>query len=1442
MIQAIVNFSVRHKLFVFLGILVLLLYGGWQLGQLSLDAVPDITNNQVQVISQAPSLSALDIERLVTMPIERANRNLPQLKELRSFSRFGLSLVTLVFEDGVDPYWARQQVAERLKSVEADLPQGLVSPQIAPLTTGLGEIYQYVLRVQKGYEAAYTLADLRSIQDWLVRPELLAVPGLADVSSFGGHLKQYEIGLDPLKLEAAKVSIQEVFEALAKNNENSAGAYLERQSQVFYMRTEGLLSQKADLEQIMVKQDAQGRPIYLKDLASLRFGHAFRYGAMTYNDEGEVCGGIVLMLKDGNSHQVIDRVERKVEAIQAMLPPGLLIEPFLERSKMVEATISTVKTNLLEGALIVLLVLMLFLGDWRAGLLVASVIPLAMLFAVILMNLFGVSGNLMSLGALDFGLIVDGAVIIVEAVLHGLAVSAGLKLGQADKNQLVEKQAGKMMSSAVFGQVIILIVYLPILSLEGIEGKMFRPMALTVSFALIGAFILSLTYVPMMSSLLLKQPKVGGNLAERGFERLAAGYRSLLSRVLPYPKTILGLSLAGLIGAFSLFGGLGAEFIPNLPEGDFAVEMRVLSGSDLPTTIDAGLKAAGLLKAKFPEVEKIVTKIGSSEIPVDPMPIDAADLIVVLKHPSTWTSAQSWPALADSMGAVLADIPGVSFGFQYPVAMRFNELISGAKQDVACKIFGENLDSLAHYAQVLGQIAAEVPGVADLYIEPIEGLPQLVLRYDRLALGRYGLDVQTVNRIVNTAFAGQVSGLVYEGEKRFDLVLRLLENKRQKPEDLENLLIQTPQGQTIPLRLLAQVTLEDSPNQIQRENARRRVSIGFNVRGRDVQTVVQDLQARLGQKLRLASGYALAYGGAFENLQAAQARLSLAVPLALGLILLLLYLAFNSLRQSLLIYSAIPLSMIGGILALWLRGLPFSISAGVGFIALFGVAVLNGIVLLAEFNHLQKTQAELALKDRVLDGAAHRLRPVLMTATVASLGFLPMALSQGAGAEVQRPLATVVIGGLLLATLLTLFVLPSLYCMLEQRFNKSLALLALVLGLSQLPNGLSAQTPLSLDSAKALANTRHGLMKREALLLRYETQLKATYLDLPATQFDLEYGQINSAYLDQGLILSQGFQMPQVYRRRKAFQEAKIQGARLRQELRSLELERELENLYNDWAYRQAQKALLQTQDSLLNLALERVRLRLSLGEQDYLEQASMSLQQQQLRRQLQGLEQELELLRLRLQWLTQGETSQEPSPSPPLLQAQAWQDSARSGTHLSLELWAQNQVLQNRQVELEQAALLPSFNLSYSNRSIQGIGADDQYYSSATRFQALQLGVAVPIWQGPQKARLQAAKTQALLAQEEYQLAWQERQTQYRSAWLRYQTETQQLLAFEQEMLPLMRQTQTLAELKLGQGDINYLDWMLIRQQVLALQSQYLDRRYARDQAIIELNYLDRL
>lgn len=1030
MFQKLIDYSIGHKLVVGVLTLALVAWGVWSLVNLPFDSTPDITDNQVQVITQAPSLGAQEVEQYITTPIEMALANIPRLEQRRSISRSGLSVITLVFDDGADIYWARSQVSQMLGEAVKDLPKN-TDTEMGPIATGLGEIYHYTVRAKKGYESKYSLTDLRTIQDWIVRKQLSGTPGVAEVSGWGGYVKQYEVALRTERLNANGLSIADVFNAIEKNNANTGGGYIEENANQYYIRGIGVAKSLGDIADITVKNVA-GTPVRVGDVADVRYGHATRFGAVTRNGEGEVVAGIAIMLKGENFQNVIRQVKHRMAQIQKSLPEGVVIEPFIDRTNLVDRVEGTIARNLIEGGLIVIFVLMLFLGNWRAGLVVASVIPLSMLLAFGMMKLFGIDGNLMSLGAIDFGMIVDSAVIIVEAVVTHIngrrKEYPTLRLTQKEMNQEVSFSASRIRQSAAFGEIIIMIVYVPLMTLVGIEGKMFRPMALTVFFAILGAFILSLTYVPMASSLFLgRKISVGETLSDKGMRKLKNMYAKALDWALARYKDVITGAVALFAVSLVAFKFLGGEFIPTLDEGDFAVEMSMAQGTSLSQMVATCGKAEKMLKLRFPEIKQVVSRIGSAEIPTDPMPVERADIMVALKPKAEWTSAKTTPELMEMMEETLKTIPGLEAEISQPIQMRNNELLTGIKQDVAIKIYGDDLDELSRQANRVKGIISGVKGVSGISVEEVSGLPQINVRYNHDRMARYGINVDDVNNVVESSFAGATAGSVYEGERKFDIVLRM-DNAERNSSQLADLAIPLPGGGVVPLSQIADIVYEPAPAQVSHENGARRIYVGFNVKGRDVQGTVKEIQVLLDKKLKLPEGYYYDYGGEFKNLKSATDRLMVVVPVALVVILLLLYATVKNVRESLFVFSAIPLAAIGGVWALWLRGMPFSISAGVGFIALFGVAVLNGIVLIGQMNQLQRDGVG-DIRRRIMESCETRLRPVLMTALVASMGFLPMALSHGDGAEVQRPLATVVIGGLVTSTLLTLFVLPAVYKM-----------------------------------------------------------------------------------------------------------------------------------------------------------------------------------------------------------------------------------------------------------------------------------------------------------------------------------------------------------------------------------------------------------------------------
>lgn len=1057
MFQKLITYSIRHKLVIGVLSIALAIWGVWSLVHLPFDSTPDITDNQVQVITQAPSLGAQEVEQYVTTPVEMALANIPRIQERRSISRSGLSVITLVFDDAADIYWARSQVSQVVEQLEKELPKN-TETEMGPIATGLGEIYHYTILVKEGYEHKYSLTQLRTMQDWIVRKQLSGTPGVAEVSGWGGYVKQYEVAINTDQLNASGVSVNEVFEALQRNNANTGGSYIEQNSNQYYIRGIGVVKNLEDVANITVKT-VDGTPVKVGDVAKVQLGHATRFGAVTRNGEGEVVAGIAIMLKGENFQEVIKNVKERINQIQKSLPEGVVIEPFIDRTNLVDRVEGTIARNLIEGGLIVIFVLVIFLGNWRAGLVVASVIPLSMLFAFGMMKTFGIDGNLMSLGAIDFGMIVDSAVIIVEAVVTHIntghfsqpevraaylaqcqngGAATPFALTQKQMDEEVHFSASRIRQSAAFGEIIIMIVYIPLMTLVGIEGKMFRPMALTVFFAILGAFILSLTYVPMASSLMLsRKVHTRKTFSDRVIEKLQAWYRPVLDWVLARNKDVITGAVALFCVSIVGFKYLGGEFIPSLEEGDFAVEMSMSQGTSLSQMVESCTKAEKLLKKEYPEIKQVVSRIGSAEIPTDPMPVERADIMIALKPKAEWTSAKTTPELMEKMEETLSAIPGLEAEISQPIQMRNNELLTGIKQDVAIKIFGDDLDVLTQQAGKVKKMIEDVPGVSGIFVEEVAGLPQIQVKYNHEKMAAYGVSVDNISEILETTFAGAVAGSLYEGDKKFDIVLRMDPSQRNV-ETLEQLSIPLKDGTDIPLSQVADIDYSPAPAQVSHEDGARRIYVGFNVKGRDVQSTVEDIQEILDEKLKLPDGYYYNYGGEFENLQSATNRLMVVIPIALVIILLLLYATVKNVRESLFVFSAIPLAAIGGVWALWLRGMPFSISAGVGFIALFGVAVLNGIVLIGQMNQMQreeKTADKLSassgvtelIHHRIIESCMVRLRPVLMTALVASMGFLPMALSQGDGAEVQRPLATVVIGGLITSTLLTLLVLPAIY-------------------------------------------------------------------------------------------------------------------------------------------------------------------------------------------------------------------------------------------------------------------------------------------------------------------------------------------------------------------------------------------------------------------------------
>lgn len=1344
MFKKIVHFSVRKKLFVALTTLFLLIGGIYSMLTLPIDAVPDITNNQVQIVTVSPTLAPQEVEQLITFPIEVAMSNIMNVEEIRSVSRFGLSLVTVVFKEDVPTLDARQLINEQIQAVSGDIPTELGTPELMPITTGLGEIYQYVLKVAPGYEKKYDAMELRTIQDWIVKRQLSGIPGIVEINSFGGYLKQYEVAIDPDALYSLNITIGDVFEALNQNNQNTGGSYIEKVNKAYYIRSEGMITDLHDIEKIVVTNRG-GIPVHVSDIATVRFGAPKRFGAMTKDGEGECVGGIAMMLKGANANMVTKELEKRVAKVQKMLPEGVSVEPYLNRAELVNRNISTVVRNLIEGALIVFVVLIIFLGNVRAGLIVASVIPLAMLFGFILMRVFGVSANLMSLGAIDFGIVVDGSIVILEGILahiYGKRL-AGKKLSQEEMDHEVEMGAGKVVCSATFAVLIILIVFFPILTLSGIEGKYFTPMAKTLVFCIIGALLLSLTYVPMMASLFLKREVVlKSTFADRFFEKLNRIYRKVLDYCLLHAWKTVGVSFAMLLASLFLFGRLGAEFIPTLDEGDFAMQMTLPAGSSLSKSIDVSLRAEKILKEKFPEIKHVVAKIGTAEVPTDPMAVEDADVMIVMRPFDEWTSAGSRAEMVEKMKEALAPITDAEFNFSQPIQLRFNELMTGAKADIAIKLYGEDMEELYAKAKEAARYIEQVPGASDVLVEQAMGLPQLVVNYDRNKIARYGINIEELNTIIRTAYAGEAAGVVFENERRFDLVLRL-DNDKVKDLNLDRLFVRTSENIQLPVSEVASISLVNGPLQINRDATKRRIVIGVNVRNADIQQVVSKIQSVLDTHIKLKPGYYFEYGGQFENLQNAIRTLLVVIPVALMLILLLLFFAFRSIIYSLVVFSTIPLSLIGGIVALWLRGLPFSISAGVGFIALFGVAVLNGILMINHFNDLRKKQNYTMCTSRIIAlGCPHLLRPVFLTGLVASLGFVPMAIAQSAGAEVQRPLATVVIGGLIVSTLLTLIIIPVFYKLVNKllhgwkrvRCIKSNAKVILWMLLMLPALNTYADEPVrtvSLDEAISLAFQHHPRLKAATASVDRNKAARGEVWDGGSTSFSYSWGQLNGNYRkDNELAIEQslGSLLTPFYR--NALVRTQVTKSGLYRDMVKKEITAEVKRawVYYQYAYHICE--LYKEQKTLAEQLNRTGELRYQQGDINLLERNTIKTMAADLHTRQMKAEEELKLASKRFIWACYaGEAIVPEDTTLNVFVVERQLSVVPSSVHLN---YFANQVKEKKDMwHIEQSKFFPEFSIGYVRQKISPMCGLDSW----------MVGVSFPILFFPQHSRSKQAK-----------------------------------------------------------------------------------------------------
>lgn len=1452
MFDKLIGFSIKNKMVIGLLTIALIVWGIYSFKKLPIDALPDITNNQVVVMTVAPTVAAQEIENFITNPLEMAMSNLPDIKEIRSISRFGLSIITVVFDDKVETHIARQLVAEKIKQAQEQIPDGLGQPEMGPITTGLGEIYQYTIHAKKGFEDQFTAQDLRTIQDWLVRRQLAGVPGITEVSAWGGELKQYEVSIDPNRLNAMNVTIAEVFEALHDGNENTGGAYIEKGSNVSFIRGIGMVRTKTDIENIVIKT-VKNMPVLIRDIGTVNNGSAPRYGAITRNGEGEVVAGITLMLKGENSSKVIQHVKERMASIQKSLPEGVVIDPYIERSALVERAIGTVEKNLIEGGLIVIFVLVLFLGNLRAGLVVASVIPLAMLFAISMMNLFGVSGNLMSLGAIDFGLIVDGAVIIIEATLHhitGRSIQKQFPNGRLTQEQMdaeVYQSASKIRKSAAFGEIIIMIVYLPILALVGIEGKMFAPMAQTVSFAILGALILSLTYVPMASALFLsKRTQHKKNSSDKIMEFFQGLYMPVMIKALKHKGAIIFSSLVLFAVSVVLFLRMGGEFIPTLEEGDFAIEFGMMQGTSLTQMTETATRAEKVLKAKFPEIKQVVTRIGSPEIPTDPMPMERGDIMVAMKDKREWTSAETKEEMIEKMETVLKEsIIGANFDITQPIQMRFNELMTGIRQDVAIKLYGEDMVVLAAEAEKIAKLMEGIKGLGTPAIEKVAGLPQITVNYKRDKLAQYGIKVSDVNRIITAAFAGEKAGVVLEGEKKFDLVVRFDKHFRRDISDVSQLYVMTDNDVRIPLNQVADVGFEEGPAQVSHDNTKRRIVVGFNIAGRDVESVVEDIQAKLDAELKLPPGYTITYGGQFQNLTEAKERLSIAVPIALLLIFMLLFFTFNSFKQALLIFTAIPLSAIGGVFALYIRGMPFSISAGVGFIALFGVAVLNGIVLIGYLNQLKKEGME-DIMDRVLTGVRVRLRPVLTTAAVASLGFLPMAISHGAGAEVQKPLATVVIGGLISATLLTLIVLPILYVMIEKRKSGKPHILTAILILFLLfeNNTVHAQSSGTLDTWISAGLKNNNAVLAADAEVKSSQFSKKTATEINKTNLSLTYGQYNSfARKDNNLTISQSIPFPTTFSAKSKLAGSVMNATLLKKKLTETEVVYQIKQVYYEWLNLNQRKQLLLRRDSVYKVLAKASSLRYKTGETNLLEKSSAEARSQEMENQLMQLQDDKKILAARLSALL----------SAPF---DTLQDAGLKEAELSLQidstlvmnnpfvLYMKQQITTAEfQKKLDKSQLLPDLSIGYFNQTLYGVpyGTDAMapLANYGNRFQGFIAGITVPLWFAPQHAKIKAAEYSRQNAEFQYQQTQQNTAAEVETAYMEYLKNKKLLHYYKSSGISNAELIIRHSTIAFQNGEIGYSQHILNLQQADEIKQNYLQTLLAYNKSIIALEFL---
>ena len=1440
MFKAIIRFSIRKKVLVALMTFLIFVGGIYSCFTLPIDAVPDITNNQVQVVTVSPTLSPQEVERLITQPIELKMRNIMNVEEIRSVSRFGLSVVTIVFKESVPVLDARQLVSEQINTVAEDIPNGVGTPELMPISTGLGEIYQYVLKVDPGYEDKYDAMELRTIQDWIVSRHLSGIPGIVEINSFGGYLKQYEVALEEDALFAFNISISQVYDALCLNNENTGGSYIEKNNKAYYIRSEGMIGSIEDIEQIVV-DTRDGIPIHVSDIGKVQFGYPKRFGALTMDGEGEYVGGIAMMLRGANANDVTKELEGRVHEVQKLLPEGVSIVPYLNRSELVKRNISTVIFNLIEGALIVFLVLMFFLGDVRAGLITASVIPLAMLFGFIMMRIFDVSANLMSLGAIDFGIVVDGSIVILEGIMAHIYSKkmVGRTYSEEEMDKEVERGANKVIGSASFAVLIILLVFLPILALSGIEGKYFTPMAKTLVFCIIGAFILSLTYVPMMASLFLK-PTVSSkpSLADHFFVWLTRRYMATLKICKRFMWGTLGLAFAAFAFSLVLFSRLGAEFIPTLDEGDFAMQMTLPVGSSLSKSIDVSLKMEKALKDSFPEITHVVSKIGTAEVPTDPMSVETADVVIVMKPFKEWTSASTRDEMVEKMKTVVDGVGGAEYNFSQPIQLRFNELMSGAKADIAIILYGEDLEELNDKAHEAAKYINNVSGVGDVIVEQGMGLPQLLIEYDRKAIARYGLNIEDINTIIRTAYAGETAGVVLENERRFDLVLRL--NREQVTDvNLDRIFIHTKAGVNIPVSELATTKIVDGPMQINRDATKRRIVVGVNVRGGNTQQVVADIQQELEKNVKLKPGYYFEYGGSFENLQNAINTLSIVIPIALVLILLLLFFAFRSATYTLVVFSTVPLSLIGGIAALWVRGMPFSISAGVGFIALFGVSVLNGILMINHFNDLKRQNKHQMCTDRVIAlGAPHLLRPVLLTGLVASLGFLPMAIATSAGAEVQRPLATVVIGGLLFSTFLNLVIIPVFYRLVgiftarsqrrknAKRLRKMSAAVTLLMLLSMPAFAIAQETSrkVSLPEAIELTRDNHARMQVATMDVERNQAAKGEVWDGGETEVSYSWGQLNSDFRkDHEISIVQPLGSPLTPFYKNALVKAKVSTAGHYRDMVRKELTAEVKRAWTGYQYAHEMLNLYREQENLADRLRKTGELRYEQGDISLLERNMISTLASELHTRYIEVCQELSLAERRFAWICYAGDNVLPADTT-LARFEKPSQGELSSPHL--DYFAGQVDEKYREYKLRNSEYFPKLSFGWNNQRIEPLKGLNSF----------MVGVSVPLIFAPQHSRSRQAKIEWQMA--EQNAAMQRTELANKVTALRSQLiqQKERLDYYTSAALPEADALQKSALLQFQEGDTDIVQLVQSVKSALNIRENYMQTLYLYNVSVLEM------